>query len=219
MTFSAKLPTTDAARHGADDRLLGMTAAHAAFRRDLGRLTAAAGRARSDDPARRAAVLVGWTTFRAQMHKHHTAEDTHIWPRLRERLATSDAALSVLAEMEAEHDVLDPLMAAVDAALAAPGGDPADAVGALTEALTHHLAHEERAALPMIGEALSAEEWAQVNAAIRQAGMASVAEYLPWLTDGVAEPERDRILTLLPPPLRATYAGQWRPAYEQVDRW
>lgn len=216
---SAKLPTTNAARHGTDDRLLGMTAAHDAFRRDLARLTATTERTRPDDPAARASVLRGWTTFKAQMHKHHGAEDAYIWPRLRERLATSDAALSVLAAMEAEHDQIDPLMAAVDAAFDAPDADPAGPVGALYAALSHHLAHEEREALPMIREALTDEEWQQVNGAIRQAGMASVAEYLPWLTDGVPDADRDRILTLLPPPMRATYAQQWRPAYDRVSRW
>lgn len=219
MTSSAKLPTTNAARYGADDRLLGMTAAHAAFRRDLGRLTLATTRADRDDPARRAALLRGWTTFTHQMHKHHSAEDAFIWPRLRERLATSEAALSVLAEMESEHERIDPLMAAVDAAFARPGTDPAEAVDELTATLAAHLDHEERAALPMILQALSEEEWQQVNGAIRQAGMASVAQYLPWLTDGVADDERNRILTLLPPPLRATYEGQWRPEYDSVTRW
>ena len=77
----------DAARHGSGDRLLAMNAAHAAFRRDLRNLAAAATRRNLSDPARRESITNGWRMFTGMLHIHHCAEDEYIWPRLRTRLA------------------------------------------------------------------------------------------------------------------------------------
>ncbi|MBT2207993.1 MULTISPECIES: hemerythrin domain-containing protein [Actinomadura] len=217
----------------APDRLLAMNAAHAAFRRDLDRLATAAGRADLADPRRRAALLAGWRTFKTQMRKHHQGEDDHIWPRLRERLSGSENALSVLAEMDAEHARLDTLLKAVDDTLETPGQNgvtggsaPAGraevegAVRELHEALSAHLGHEERDALPLIGMALSDAEWDDVMDAIRaSADLAFVAEYLPWLADGATGEELERIETIVPPPFRAVYRQEWRPDYARTDRW
>ncbi|WP_242909398.1 hemerythrin domain-containing protein [Actinomadura terrae] len=217
----------------APDRLLAMNAAHAAFRRDLDRLATTAGHADLDDPRRRAALLAGWRTFKTQMRKHHEGEDDHIWPRLRERLAGSENALSVLAEMDAEHARLDVLLKAVDDVLEPPGqrgagggtGRPGRAaaeaaVRELHEALSAHLAHEERDALPLIAMALSDAEWDDVMDAIRaSADLAFVAEYLPWLADGATGEELERIETIVPPPFRAVYRQEWRPDYARTARW
>ena len=113
------LPGTDAARHGTGDAdLTIMLAAHDAFRRDLTRLVRAAAAADLSDPARRRSVAAGWELFKRELHLHHTAEDEVIWPVLRPRLAHSEHALSVLDAMEEEHERIDPLLAAVDAAFA-----------------------------------------------------------------------------------------------------
>src|ERR1700677_4718358 len=91
------LAGTDAARHGTGDAdLTIMLAAHHALRRDLVALAHAAGRADRAGPAQRDAVQRGWDVFQRQLHIHHTAEDELVWPTLRERLAGSDAAPSVL---------------------------------------------------------------------------------------------------------------------------
>ena len=117
------LPGSEAARHGAGDAdLTIMLGAHAAFRRDLVRLARATASPSRSDPARRASIQAGWTTFKGQLHLHHTAEDTIVWPALRQRLARSAHAQSVLDAMEAEHAQIDPLLAAVDDAFAEPDG-------------------------------------------------------------------------------------------------
>ena len=114
-----KLPGTDAARHGTGDAdLTIMLAAHQAFRRDLARLVRAAAVADLTDPAKRQSVAAGWELFKRELHLHHTAEDELIWPVLRPRLAHSENALSVLDAMEEEHERIDPLLTAVDAAFA-----------------------------------------------------------------------------------------------------
>ena len=178
-----KLPGTDAARHGAGDADLAiMLAAHNAFRRDLTRLARAAAAADLSDPAKRQSVAAGWELFKHELHLHHTAEDEIIWPVLRPRLAYSENALSVLDAMEEEHQRIDPLLAAVDAAFqgesggmgpAGSGGSPgvvppgedrlADVIDVLASTVTGHLAHEERDGLPLIGAALTAAEWRGVG--------------------------------------------------------
>ena len=94
-------------------------------------------------PGRRASVRAGWELFKRQLHLHHTAEDDIVWPALRERLPHSDHAQSVLDAMEAEHQQIDPLLAAVDGAFARADdghradvraiGDAADALAALAD--------------------------------------------------------------------------------------
>ena len=143
-----KLPGTDAARHGTGDADLAiMLAAHDAFRRDLARLARAAAAADLSDPAKRQSVAAGWELFKRELHLHHTAEDEIIWPVLRPRLAHSENALSVLDEMEEEHERIDPLLAAVDAAFVQRDGavGPAGAGLAVAELASAQLASAQLA--------------------------------------------------------------------------
>ena len=181
------LPGTDAARHGTGDAdLTIMLAAHDAFRRDLTRLVRAAAAADLSDPARRRSVAAGWELFKHELHLHHTAEDEVIWPVLRPRLAHSEHALSVLDAMEEEHERIDPLLAAVDAAFAPRREDAlADVIDALVTTLTGHLAHEERDGLPLIGVALTAAEWRSAGFKIaRRNGLSEGGKMFAWILDG-----------------------------------
>jgi hypothetical protein len=215
-----KLPGTDAARHGTGDAdLTIMLAAHDAFRRDLTRLARAAAAANLSDPARRQSVAAGWELFKHQLHLHHTAEDELIWPVLRPRLAHSPAAQDTLNAMEAEHEQIDPLLAAVDAEFA--GGDrPADVIDALTSALTGHLAHEERDGLPLIGVALTAAQWRGVGRKIASKnGLSNGSEMFAWMLDGADREHTAATLGQLPPPLRVLYRAVWKPRYAKTPRW
>jgi Hemerythrin HHE cation binding domain len=221
------LPGSDAARHGTGDAdLTIMLASHNAFRRDLVNLARAAKFADLPDPARRRAVSAGWETFKRQLHMHHSAEDELIWPALRERLSHSENALSVLDEMEAEHGLIDPMLAAVDLELGVAGDDQprsgraGDAVDVLVGTLTGHLTHEERDALPLIGVALTAAEWRGVGLKIaRKNGLSSGSEMFAWMLEG-AEPDQVRAaLGQLPPPVRLLYRRIWKPRYSRTARW
>lgn len=221
---TSNLPGTNAARHGSDAGLIAMNAAHAAFRRDLGRLAAAATPADLSDPVRHGSIMNGWTMFKSQLHIHHGAEDRFIWPLVRERLATSEYALSTLDAMDAEHKLIEPLLRAVDEAFAQPDvGDVAAVVGELNATLSHHLSHEERDAMPMVGEALTDQEWKAVVSGIHQLvkslKILSVADFVPWLTDGVSGEQEKTITTILPAPIRLVYRWAWKPRYDKVSRW
>jgi hypothetical protein len=238
-----KLPGTDAARHGTGDAdLTIMLAAHDAFRRDLARLARAAASADLSDPARRQSVAAGWELLKRELHIHHTAEDELIWPALRPRLVHSEHALSVLDAMEEEHERIDPLLAAVDAAFTQrdstpsaaptsaaptsaaddwPGPDRlADVIDVLASTLTGHLAHEERDGLPLIGMALTAPEWRGVGRKIaRKGGLASGAEMFAWILDGADRQHASATLSQLPPPVRLLYRAVWKPRFQKTPRW
>jgi len=216
-----QLPGTDAARHGTGDAdLTVMLAAHDAFRRDLVSLARAASAADRADPQRREQVGRGWQVFKRQLHFHHTGEDRHIWPRLADRLAHSESAMSTLAAMEEEHARVDPLLEAVDAAFADPAGDLAGAVDELATTLHGHLAHEERDALPLIGTALTAREWRSVGMRLGRAnGLSGSSEFFAWMLDGIPAEEVAAVLAEFPPPLRLVYRLAWRPRYARVSRW
>jgi hypothetical protein len=245
-----KLPGSNAARYGTGDAdLTIMLAAHDAFRRDLTRLAHAAASADLSDPTRRQSVAAGWELFKRELHIHHTAEDELIWPALRPRLIHSEHAQSVLDAMEEEHERIDPLLAAVDAAFtqrdnapaagaptpaadtsapAAGGADDdwpgadrlADVIDVLTSTLTGHLSHEERDGLPLIGMALTAAEWRGVGRKIaRKGGLASGAEMFAWILDGADRQYAAATLGQLPPPVRLLYRAVWKPRFQKTPRW
>jgi iron-sulfur cluster repair protein YtfE (RIC family) len=216
------LPGSAAARHGTGDAdLTIMLAAHESLRRDLTQLAKAASLADLPDPARRASVQAGWETFKHQLHLHHTAEDALVWPALRDRLAHSDSALSVLHEMEEEHKVIDPLLAAVDQAFEHPEGDGiSDTSDALATALVGHLSHEEREALPLIGVGLTAGEWRGIGIKIaRKNGLAAGAEMFAWMLNDAPSDRATAVLGTLPPPVRLVYRAIWKPRYARTPRW
>ncbi|MDJ0343449.1 hemerythrin domain-containing protein [Streptomyces sp. H10-C2] len=92
-----------------------MYAVHNAFERDLDRLISLADRGVVPGPA----VRADWEQCTTYLHIHHTAEDTHLWPVLRAKLADRPTDLELLEEMEREHAGLDALLDALDAALTA----------------------------------------------------------------------------------------------------
>ena len=215
-----KLPGTDAARHGTGDAdLTIMLAAHDAFRRDLTRLARTASKANLADPARRQSIAAGWELFKHELHIHHTAEDEIIWPVLRPRLEHSPAALSVLDAMEAEHELIDPLLAAVDAEFG-QGDRLADVIDALTSSLTGHLGHEERDGLPLIGVALTSSEWRGVGRKIAtKNGLSAGSEMFAWMLDGADRDHGQAALAQLPPPVRLLYRAVWKPRFDKKHRW
>src|SRR5947207_2208940 len=114
-----------------------MFTVHDAFRRDLDvleRLTSSP----DDDPRLVLRSAVGWELFERHLRVHHTSEDVALWPVMERLLAGREAELELMAAMEAEHSVIDPLLAGVDAALADRDGGPAR-LGAAVEALSSAL--------------------------------------------------------------------------------
>jgi len=198
-----------------------MFAVHDAFRRDLQvleRLTSSP----DDDPRLVLRAAVGWELFKRHLRVHHTTEDVALWPAMERRLAGRQPELELMAAMEAEHSLVDPLLAGVDAALADRDGGPdrlGAAVEALSSALRGHLGHEERDALPLIDATLPEEEWSAVGQEHGTRIGDGASRYLPWVLDGLDPAVAARILGGFPPPLLQAYEAEWRPAYEALDLW
>lgn len=198
-----------------------MFAVHDAFRRDLQvleRLTSSP----DDDPWLVLRAAVGWELFKRHLRVHHTTEDVALWPAMERRLAGRQPELELMAAMEAEHSLVDPLLAGVDAALADRDGGPdrlGAAVEALSSALRGHLGHEERDALPLIDATLPEEEWSAVGQEHGTRIGDGASRYLPWVLDGLDPAVAARILGGFPPPLLQAYEAEWRPAYEALERW
>jgi len=127
-----------------------------------------------------------------------------------------------MAAMAAEHAVIDPLLAGVDAALADRDRGPARlgaAVEALSSALRGHLGHEERDALPLVDATLPEADWAILGQEHAQRIGDGASRYLPWVLDGADPAAAARLLAGFPQPLVQAYETGWRPAYESLPRW
>jgi iron-sulfur cluster repair protein YtfE (RIC family) len=193
-----------------------MCVTHDAFRRDLGRFTAASAAGTAHAPG----VRAGWENFKAQLLLHHSVEDTHLWPRVRRATAGRPAGLALLDEMEAEHAQIDPLLAAVDDALAGSASNLAGHVAELASALEWHLRHEEEAALPLIQSVCTPADWrAFAGAMRRRQGIKGAAIYVPWILDGSAPDGQRRFLAAMPAPVRVISRLLWEPRYRRQGLW
>lgn len=184
---------------------------HDAFRRDLRRLDYGLSQLGNGTavPGTREAVARTWTEFAYNLHHHHTSEDSWIWPQLRRACPEAEP---VLAEMEAEHARVGPLVAACAAAIDTAAADDSTAaqareallqVAALAGPLALHLTHEEEDALPYIAGHL-AGVWHEFEARQRrEAGLRGLLRFLPWALDDATDEHGAWLAAQLPPPIRA----------------
>jgi hypothetical protein len=167
-----RLPGQAAAPEGPADMTM-MYVMHHAFRRDLARFATAVSATPLEDREAWQALSTRWDRFLTVLHHHHTAEDDFVWPYLLER---ADAAeREVLDAMEAEHEEIDPLLAAVAEGFGALAGAglPADAedlraalrvrVAATQACLVRHLEHEETGAIPILQRHTTTAEWHHIE--------------------------------------------------------
>ncbi|MGK5171792.1 hemerythrin domain-containing protein [Geodermatophilus sp. CPCC 205761] len=191
------LPGQAAVAHGPHD-LGGMYVMHHAFRRDLGRFASAVRRTPLEDTAAWRSLAARWERFGTTLHHHHTIEDTTIWPLL---LAHVDAAVdaagrATLEAMEAEHELIDPLLDSCATGFTAMAFAPdaaardrlAERVTAARDRLGEHLAHEETEALPLAQRHLTTAEWAAAERAAQSGhGLREMPFLLPWAAHGLSD--------------------------------
>jgi hypothetical protein len=188
-----------------------MHAQHDAFRRDLDDLLATS--------AGRTAVRARWAVFRDQLHFHHTAEDTAMWPPVRAKLTGDPAGLALMDAMEEEHKLIDPLLAATDDALATSAGDTRlrSLISQLRTTLASHLAHEEADALPLISQIMSPAELTAIRKTIaKMGGLRQAAVMFPWALSTATPDVRALVIGQLPAPARLLYRAKWLPRYTRT---
>ncbi|WP_181806347.1 hemerythrin domain-containing protein [Streptomyces shenzhenensis] len=198
-----------------------MFAIHDALRRELERIARITARV-DEDPRHVLSTAVGWELFKKFLTIHHVSEDVKIWPVMEAALAGQNSELALLADMEAEHGVIDPLLASIDAALADRDGGLERLTGltdTLYTQLSAHLDHEERDALRLMDSTLSQEQWAAFAAEQRTRVGDDSVRYLPWLLDDVDAAKAAKLLGNMPEPLRNAYENDWRKAYEGLAIW
>jgi hypothetical protein len=213
---------TTARQPGESGDLLMMYAFHDGLRRDVAAVAKSAA-VTGDDPARLTVTHFGWDLFKRFLTIHHSAEDEILWPRMREILVDRPDEVELLDAMEEEHETIDPLIAAIDAALADEEGGHAglgDATDAFATALNAHLAHEEGDALPLMSRELPTADWVRFADSQRNGvGQGLAPRYVPWLLDGATLERADQILAIFPPPVVAQYRRAWRQQYAELNPW
>lgn len=198
-----------------------MLTVHNAFRRELERIARICART-DDDPRRILRTAVGWRMFKTYLRIHHTTEDETVWGLMERQLAGRPGDLALLEAMEAEHAAIDPLVGAIDAALADRDQGPArlgGLVDRMATTLGAHLEHEEAEGLALVDSTLNEQEWANFAAVHLKRVGEDVGTYLPWLLDGASEEWVDTVLSRLPSYGRVSYEGTWQAAYAELDLW
>jgi hypothetical protein len=198
-----------------------MLTMHDALRRELVQVARIAG-GQDGSPGALLRAALGWELFKKFLLVHHQTEDDVLWPALRARLAGQPDRVAMADALEAEHAVIEPLLAAIDAAAADPHYGY-QRFGGLTDelvtALTAHLAHEESAGLPLIDAALTPAEWARFAAVHSDRLRDDAPRYMPWLLNGARPEAMESVIGKFPPPLLAAYRDQWAPQYAALDIW
>jgi hemerythrin-like domain-containing protein len=141
------------------------------------------------------------------LHHHHGAEDVYIWPKLLTRLPAATAPL--VHSMESHHRAIEALNEDLSAALAtwrttASSGSPVAAIlDDLVPLLTEHLLTEEDDVLPLIGQCVTAAEWAEMLADASSGLDPAVVPLLFGMLEYDADPEIFRMtIDQLPAELR-----------------
>lgn len=188
----------------------GMYLMHHALRRDFAKFASAVESTPISEHDVWSALERRWVAMADVLHHHHSAEDDQLWPLLQRHAESvgDDGDLKMLAEMEAEHEHLDPALATVADAFAAMSGHPCTdhrnaleiRLGGAHEGLLQHLAHEEGQALPMLQRTLSEDENASFEKAVGKSYPLKMIPFLlPWVMDEVPAEARDRLFETTPP--------------------
>jgi hemerythrin-like domain-containing protein len=137
---------------------------HDALRRDLVRLQSAVGSAPPPDGERRVAIADHARWMMDYLHHHHQAEDTGLWPLIRQR---APWAQGLLDRMEADYAHVTPAaerLRQTAARYRSDAGDQSradfrDAVSGLSQAILPYLRGEEDEAMPLVAAVLTEAEW------------------------------------------------------------
>lgn len=163
---------------------------HHAIRRDLRDFAAAIPASPMSDENCWSALRARWNDLTKAIGNHTTVEDEYIWPAIAEHVTVAEAGShDTLNAMATEHHELDALLDAVRRAFVLITSRTDEAgkqhlAAALHEArgaMLAHLAHEERAALPLMQRHLSVAEWKKLQRrAAKVYGFGDLGFAVPW---------------------------------------
>ena len=193
-----------------DQDLTGFRLMHAGFRAEFGRLAQACGHPRDD--AHELLLSEQLTLVLDMLHTHHRHEDTVLWPKL---VARAPGSAPVLAELEAEHEVLDRLVAAAGDHQV-PLAERAGTLRQLHTVVNDHLDHEERIAVPLMLAHLTPDD---IEADKRQAAADFGRRRTPVIVGWLASSAEPALLASsqaeLPVVVRLLFRLFWWPSYRR----
>ncbi|MEV4460476.1 hemerythrin domain-containing protein [Microbispora sp. NPDC049633] len=192
------------------EHLTGFLMMHAGFRAEFGRLAEACANPRDD--AHEELLEEQLALVLDMLHAHHSHEDAHLWPTLTGR---APEAADALAELESEHAVLDPLVAAAsDRGVPLAGRAPT--LRRLHELVNEHLDHEERTAVPLMLRHLTLDDVeADKRRAMDDFGRRRVPLVFGWLASSADAGLLARSYADLPVVARLLFRLFWWPAYRR----
>jgi hypothetical protein len=182
---------------------------HRAIRHGATDIADAAGAAATAEPARRTAFARYWKGYAGEVLHHHSVEDDIFFPALVERVPV---AAEMIERTDADHQHLDELMTAIDAAVAAleagrPGPELVTLTRELDDHMTAHLDFEDSDILPLLERHFDKDEYDAMDArAVKSAGLGAQMMFsLPMIVGAMTPEERAVFVPTAPVPLRVLY--------------
>ena len=182
------------------------TVIHAAVRRDVRRFQQALETFPVGSKERAAELQRAWENLDKQLYHHHHSEETIFWPALKEL----GADLSLVSDLDGEHQRLADAMTGVRTAMAPFAADPgADQLAAvrsafaeLSSVIENHFGHEERDLEPMLATATTTPQWKKAQRDIRRTmSPPEAGVYFAWLQDGADADALAYLKHEIPPPV------------------
>jgi deazaflavin-dependent oxidoreductase (nitroreductase family) len=201
-----------------------MVVIHRIFRREFPRLAQLV-RQCPDGHVAWARGIAGHADFvMAALHNHHTVEDEYLRPLLLDRARPQR---DLVHRMEHQHEVVAARLARTQSMLAGwrgsptatTGGDLADSLMLLSDALVEHLDDEESDILPLVSTHITVAEWQEIGE--RSFAKFSNAEKLialGQLLDVTSPDEASSFLEGLPLPTRMVWRLAGRRRYARHVR-
>ena len=194
-------------------------AIHGAFRRDLTRFIAALSSFPPGDTERGNQLAAAWSNFEDQLTQHHTGEHEIAWPAL----TAVGASPSLLATMDAEHDLMAAAVVEVRAAVpplkrTASTDDVSTARAAFErlEAVTvAHLEHEEAELEPVYLAKKDTPEIKAMGRAFGRVNPSRGGRFFAWVTDGANPDEMAALRRDVPGPVLAIIGGIFGRGYRK----
>lgn len=192
---------------------------HAAFRRDLDRFEGALTTFPPGSQQRADQLGIAWDNFDFQLIHHHEGEHETAWPALEQVGATPE----MLAQMDAEHEVMADALARTRTAMLAlrsdPGAGEAEsalvAVRELKEVTIEHLDHEERELEPIYQAKSEDPAIKEMGKKFAKVSPATGGQFFAWLTDGASAEEKAAMKATVPGPVLAVIVALFGRGYRR----
>jgi hemerythrin-like domain-containing protein len=185
------------------------TVVHNAFRRTLDRFDQALAGFPAGSQPRADELKRAWDFFDEELHHHHHYEEVFFWPALEQ----TDADLSSVAELDAEHDAMRGALKTASALMAQLHADPTaphaaaarNGVATLRTVLVGHLEHEERDLEPISVHYADTKPMKAALTQVKKAHLTKMGNFVEWLQDGATEADKAGLRREIPGPVVAVF--------------